>query len=120
MSDLTMKEEKEKENVLISINVKNNFLIFIDGYCRKQTYRQSYITIDLCHLIMEYFIDILDFFIVFENGVSGKTNELLYFNFENSKKTMIENPCWKYSGGMNYCIGNKIINDNNNNNLNNN
>src|ERR1700759_4011172 len=114
MSDLTMKEEKEKENVLISINVKNNFLIFIDGYCRKQTYRQSYISIDLCHLIMKYFIDDLYFFIIFEKGVysNTQTNELLYFNFENNKKTMIENPCWKYDDGMNYCIGNKIINDN--------
>src|ERR1700759_2353791 len=99
MSDLTMKEEKEKENVLISINVKNNFLIFIDGYCRKQTYRQSYITIDLCHLIMKYFIDILHFYIIFEKGDSDnkEINELLCFNFENNKKTITENPCWKYN-----------------------
>src|ERR1700759_3969926 len=96
-----MKEEKEKENVLISINVKNNFLIFIDGYYRKQTYRQSYIAIDLCRLIMEYFINNLYFYIIFEKGDYNfnQTNELLYFDFENNKKTMIKNSCWKYNFG---------------------
>src|ERR1700759_124838 len=115
----SFKKETETEPLFLS---KIEYLILIDGYCRKQTYRESYIAIDLCRLIMEYFIDNLYFYIISEKGLlGGEINELLCFNFENNTKTIIENRCWKHARGTNYCIGNKIgNNNNNNNNMNNN
>ena len=102
-------------NTVIFLSSEEKSLL-IDGYTRKIKNDKQYIPIELCNIIIVYFSNRFNFFIVFEkNGIRGKTNELLCFNIENKQKLIIENECWKYVIGCSYCV--EYDNENNKHNI---
>ena len=65
---------------------KKEYSVLIDGYTRIIKHNKQYIPIELCQIVFFYVNNnIFDFFIIFEKGTFGETNELLCFNIEKKK-----------------------------------
>src|SRR5436309_2591493 len=85
---------------------KEEKFFFIDGYCRKNTQNKNYISLDLCHIILEFFKNTLniDFIIIFEKETDDYVNQLLCYDVKLKTKIIKDNELWKWNGGTSYCI----------------
>ena len=93
----------ENQQPLFLTTIEKSLLI--DGYTKTKFYNK-YIPIELCNLIILFFNQFFNFFIIFEKGNDNwnQTNELLCFNIENKQKSTIQNECWKYVDYLSYCV----------------
>ena len=87
---------------------KEEKLLLIDGYCRKYRYHQNYISIDLCHIILDFITNIfnLSFIIIFEKyeDKDDYVNELLCYDMKLKTKINKINELWKCNRDTSYCI----------------
>ena len=89
----------------IFLSKKEN-LFFVDGYCRKNTQNKNYISLDLCHIILQFFKNTLniDFIIIFEKFEDDYVNELLCYDVKLKTKIIKDNELWKWNMDTSYCI----------------
>src|SRR5947209_2795943 len=98
----------DKTNKKFNILSQKEKILLIDGYYSFIHFynNNSYIPIDLCHIIIKYFKNnfIFDFIIVFEKQFKHGMNGLLMYDINSKNKMIINNDVWEYNFYTSYCV----------------
>src|SRR5690242_16562208 len=85
---------------------KQEKLLLMDGYCRKNKKNQQYISIDLCNIIGQFLKNnfILDFIVIFEKINDFYIDGIFCYDINSQTIAIKTNKIWSRTGGLSYCI----------------